>query len=240
MEILEWSAERVDLVQALFEVMCDVENAKASRSGQEGNRNYKYADLNDNLAQVKPVCRAHDVLLLQGVGGDSQCVIVETCLTHIKTGQWVRSTVSGTPQSDGLKAHGSCISYLRRYGLQPMFNMFAEDDVDQQSTPKQTFKSPRAAQDKKPAAKPTGKASQPQIKAIYAIASENEFDVDDLKAYMFETFGCDSTKELTGGGGGQASKFIKALGDDTVRAWLEARNSTGPADEQSDESDIPF
>jgi len=242
MEILEWSDERNEIAGALFAITNAIDNPKAGRKGQEGHQEYKYANLNDFLGAVKGACKDNDVLLTQGAGGDSEAVIVETVLTHIKSGQWVRSRMAGTPHSRGLKGHGTCISYLRRYALQPMFSLFAEDDTDANSTPESRPKAgaPRATGSTPPSggaprsakgapATSSGKCSENQRKLIYRLVDERDWERPLVQEYMLEKFGVSGTTDL-------AFKDASTLIDDMMKGKLaDWMQGGGPPDDLPDD-----
>ncbi|NBU34664.1 hypothetical protein EB118_20245 [bacterium] len=83
----------------------------------------KYADINSILEQVEPILRAHGVLILQPIDENSVC----TQLIHVESGEMMTSCIALT---NGVKAQdlGSEITYFRRYSLQSLLALQAEDD----------------------------------------------------------------------------------------------------------------
>ena len=87
MNILEWSDERDKILPAYFAIVRDIGKVKAGRTGQEGNKKYQYANVNDFLDPVQEQCVANNCLLVQAVGGDGDAVILETTLVEVGSGQ---------------------------------------------------------------------------------------------------------------------------------------------------------
>lgn len=88
----------------------------------------KYADLNALLDVVEDPLLAQGVLIVQGVGGSVGVVFITTRLWHVPTGQWMESTLPLTPKGASPQDAGSAITYARRYGLQAILCLSAEDD----------------------------------------------------------------------------------------------------------------
>ena len=84
----------------------------------------KYASLNSVIEAVKGPLNHHGITILQTHDENA----VETILVHV-SGQYIgsRTPVVCAKQNDP-QALGSAISYARRYGLQSMLSLPAEDD----------------------------------------------------------------------------------------------------------------
>ncbi len=105
----------------------------------------KYADINAILAEVKPILTAHGLLLTQGL-------VIRHGKNTIKT---VISDGSQEATSDMVLADvndpqklGACITYFRRYALQSLLALEAEDDDGNTASGK-------PAQVSKPVSQPT-------------------------------------------------------------------------------------
>ncbi len=96
-----------------------------------------YASLGDVMEACKDILNEYDITVLQPVCGE----FVETVLLH-SSGEWISSSTPITPKltittketgevietKSDPQATGSAISYARRYGLQSMVFIPAEDD----------------------------------------------------------------------------------------------------------------
>lgn len=83
-----------------------------------------YADINSVIEAVKDILNENDIAITQAINGN----MVETFLLH-KTGQYIGSNtpiVCAKPNDP--QALGSAITYARRYGLQALTGLPAEDD----------------------------------------------------------------------------------------------------------------
>jgi hypothetical protein len=87
-----------------------------------------YADLADIVAAIKEPLSVNGLAYAQTTDvSDSWDVSVETMLLH-SSGQWISGTLTMKPTKSDPQGIGSCITYARRYGLQAMVGIPAEDD----------------------------------------------------------------------------------------------------------------
>jgi hypothetical protein len=87
----------------------------------------KYADLGSVIEAVKPALQANGITFLQGIHDAVDGVAVETLLLHT-SGEWISSTMRVPAVKQDAQGYGSAITYGRRYGLQSMCGVPAEDD----------------------------------------------------------------------------------------------------------------
>jgi len=87
----------------------------------------KYADLSSVVEAVKVHLNDAGIVFLQGVSGVENGVAVETRLLHV-SGEWIASTLEIPASKHDAQGYGSAITYGRRYGLQAMCGVPAEDD----------------------------------------------------------------------------------------------------------------
>lgn len=83
----------------------------------------KYFDINSLIEQVEPLLEKNGLLLLQPIVNGS----VKSIIFHIATGHSVESEMLLPIFSDPQKT-GSAITYFRRYTLQSLLGLQAEDD----------------------------------------------------------------------------------------------------------------
>jgi hypothetical protein len=106
-----------------------------------------YADLNALIDAVEPILLSKGLILLQPIDNAK----VSTLIIDVETGEQIASSIdlptSGTPQ-----AMGSAITYYRRYTLQSLLSLQADDDDGQMaSKPQPTVKKPLPADKLEPA-----------------------------------------------------------------------------------------
>jgi hypothetical protein len=87
----------------------------------------KYADLSSIIDAVKQPLLDQGIVFLQGVSGVENGVAVETMLLHV-SGEWMSSTLEIPASKHDAQGYGSATTYGRRYGLQSMCGVPAEDD----------------------------------------------------------------------------------------------------------------
>lgn len=88
----------------------------------------KYADLGASIDVVDPALQANGILMVQAPGGDGDTIALETLLIH-ESGEWFRSVLTMTPAKKAdPQAAGSVITYARRYSIQGLFSLAADDD----------------------------------------------------------------------------------------------------------------
>ena len=83
----------------------------------------KYFDINSLIKQLMPILEKHNLLLLQPISEGSQY----SKIVDVDNGDSVESSLSLPIDLDALKI-GSAITYYRRYTLQSLLGLQAEDD----------------------------------------------------------------------------------------------------------------
>lgn len=94
----------------------------------------KYADLGAVMEVCKKELNDNGIVVLQPVGTDEGGVYVETILLH-SSGEFISDKMRlAVKQANDPQAQGSAISYARRYSLQSMVFIPAEDDDAEKAT----------------------------------------------------------------------------------------------------------
>ena len=88
-----------------------------------------YFDINSLLREIEPILEKHNLLLLQPIkDGKVTTIIQEVCLEDkTSSGGFVSSDIS-LPNIPDPQKLGSAITYFRRYTLQSLLGLQAEDD----------------------------------------------------------------------------------------------------------------
>lgn len=87
----------------------------------------KYFDINGLLAVVKPVLNKHSLILLQELSEINAKLALETTIMDSEGDGVIRNKCPLPEVADAQKA-GSAITYFRRYALQSLLALEAEDD----------------------------------------------------------------------------------------------------------------
>lgn len=94
----------------------------------------KYADINTILSQVKPILNKHNLVLLQGLTHLHELdplrvkLALHTKIIYAPSGETVASHTCPIPENPDPQKQGSAITYFRRYALQSLLALEAEDD----------------------------------------------------------------------------------------------------------------
>jgi ERF superfamily protein len=123
---IRWSPTRGKLAAALAKAHAAV--AAAHKDADNPFFKSKYADLATVVAACKEALTSNGIAFPQPAWTDSEGrAVVTTCLIH-ESGEWMESDLAVKPKDPGPQALGSCITYLRRYGLAAAAGVAPEDD----------------------------------------------------------------------------------------------------------------
>jgi hypothetical protein len=115
-----------NLATALAKAQGQMENAK-----KDSNNPFfksKYADLSSVIEAIKKPFSDNGLSYTQCAEFDeNNFVVVETIVFH-ESGEWISSKLRMRPTKEDPQGMGSCITYARRYGLQALVGLSAEDD----------------------------------------------------------------------------------------------------------------
>jgi hypothetical protein len=98
-----------------------------TRSG--GSYTYRYADLADLLALVRPLLARHGLAVTQDVQTVDREARVTTFVLHVSGGSLAFGPL-GLPLGDTPQGTGSAITYARRYALLAALGLATEEDDD--------------------------------------------------------------------------------------------------------------
>jgi hypothetical protein len=125
---METTQTLTKIIEALLKSQKEIENVK--KEAENPYFKSKYADLNSLIEACKKILNDNGILILQPINGE----FVETTLFHT-SGESISSRTKIVSKSDNNpQDQGSAITYARRYGLQSMLFMSAEDDDGEKAT----------------------------------------------------------------------------------------------------------
>lgn len=128
---LPYTGLNVEFQKAFLKAQPNIEAAIKDSKNPHFKSNY--ADINSVIEACKEHLNAVGITIMQPMGGDADGRMwVKTLLTHANSGQYVESKMY-IPKTDNVQAVGSAITYGRRYTLQALCLLTAEDD-DGEST----------------------------------------------------------------------------------------------------------
>lgn len=191
------------LAERLFDIQCEVEAISKSKTNPFLKN--KYADINDIIDHLKPLLNKHGVLVIQPL------VTLEGRL-HLRT-LVIGSNETLTydcilPEQTDPQKLGGLITYFRRYALQSLFLLEAEDDDGNKAS--HVSHSPAPKEMPRTVKNPDDPPSQAQLKIL------NELLVS--KNQKLSDYGLASPAELTKG---VASEIIDQLINAPKRTKIE-------------------
>jgi len=143
------SSEINELASALSVAQGELRDPEKDTQGY----NYKYADLPSTLQTIRPVFHKNGLSFTQlPSGGDDNFVHITTRLMHT-SGQWMESTFSMSIETKKgmsfMQCVGSTLTYARRYALQAVAGIAADEDTDHQDVRPDKDAKPATAKRKK-------------------------------------------------------------------------------------------
>lgn len=137
----------------------------------------KYADLNSVREATIPVLNAHGIVVLQPMVNIDGRNFVNTILLH-ESGETIESfTEIIYTKTNDAQAQGSGITYARRYGLQSLVCVGADDDDGNAAS------NPQKKTDKKPEPTPPPISPEPFDTEKYEAEISGITNKEDMKAY---------------------------------------------------------
>jgi hypothetical protein len=120
---------RSESIAELAKALCKAQGAMLFAKKDSANPFFKskYADLASVVEAAKKPLAENGLSYIQMPRADAAGVTVETLLMHV-SGEWIASDLFMVPVKGDPQGVGSCITYARRYSLQAMLGIPAEDD----------------------------------------------------------------------------------------------------------------
>lgn len=115
--------------KSIYSKLLEVQKEVAPIKKTEDNPFFKskYFDVNAILAALKPILSKNGLVLTQGIEVELGNNILSTTVTEAESGEGIKSRVRLPDLADPQK-FGSAVTYYRRYALQSLFALEAEDD----------------------------------------------------------------------------------------------------------------
>ena len=169
-----------ELATALAKAQGELENAK--KSSENPFFKSKYAELVHCWEACRETLSKHGLSVCQIPVGGTGTVGVRTMLLH-SSGQYIGGELLTTPTKTDPQTLGSIITYFRRYALQAIIGLSAEDDDAIRATHGGEKKAaPELRQDPaKP--DPDKPMSEAQRKKIYAMCKEKSLTDDQIREF---------------------------------------------------------
>jgi hypothetical protein len=125
------SVRRSPSLSKIAAALCAAQAEMKNPTKNKQNPHFKnwYADLNAVLESILPVFTKHKLSIMQLPCELDDAPAMMTLVMH-DSGEWVETTVKVRPVKSDPQSVGSAQSYARRYALQSIAGLAAEDDDD--------------------------------------------------------------------------------------------------------------
>jgi hypothetical protein len=112
---------KTNVLKALLSAKQEI--GKVAKNAKNPHFKNTYADINALLEAVEPILLDKGLLLIQPINDGK----VSTIIIHAESGEQMESSID-LPQLNNPQQMGSAITYYRRYTLQSLLSLQAEDD----------------------------------------------------------------------------------------------------------------
>lgn len=123
--MMQTSEQLSELAKALAKAQSKIKNA--IKDSTNPHFKSKYADLASVWEAVREPLTSNGLSIVQTFSNIENKISCTTMLLH-ESGQFIKDTMTMTPQQNTPQAQGSCATYLRRYMLQAIAGVAPDDD----------------------------------------------------------------------------------------------------------------
>lgn len=126
--ILPEMSEKFDVVMRQLMVAKKEMGSVVKKDARNPFHKSNYASLGAHLELCETTLDKHGLIMLQTVNGSHEKAILIATLCHPESGQWIKSYLPlPNPKADS-QGLGASITYMRRYSINSMLGLNAEDD----------------------------------------------------------------------------------------------------------------
>ena len=196
---MEQSATIAELAKALSKAQGEIKGAIKDSNNPFFNKTY--ADLSSVWEACRKPLSSNGLAVIQTCCSEGlDVVVIETTLAH-GSGEWVRGKLAMKPVKIDPQGVGSCITYARRYALAAIVGVAPEDDDGNEATKgdqkKTKSEEPKKSDLKEPPPEPkTSCITDAQRKRLFAIVGDSGIKESELKLYLKNIFGIESSKDI--------------------------------------------
>lgn len=194
------------LYVALIKAQGEFDTPQKKSDGQDGNRKFKYADLEELIGCTRPALSANGLGVMQPVQWVDGAHVLDTILVHT-SGEVISYRMILPADFSDIKKFGAVISYLRRYAYQAIL-CIAADDMDAEGDS-------AAARQAKQVARTQQKDEEKQAKPYYS---------DEELGKHLETW-----KEAIAAGKTTPERIIKRVSSEVVMTPKQIKTIQGLA-----------
>lgn len=174
------------IYKKLFELQQKIGAISKDSTAKAGTFSYKYFDINSLIEGLKPHLIELKLVVLQPLIEKDGKTLIKTIIAE-SDGEGVLESTAVLPDNIDPQKMGSAITYYRRYALQSMLFLQAEDD-DGEST-----KPPTPPVSQKPYAPAMPQAGRPELTCCGK--PMEHFEGTNQKGWKYDFHTCDSCKK---------------------------------------------
>lgn len=141
-----------------------------------------YASLGVHLELTESVLDKHGLLLMQTTNRINEQDMLISTLYHVESSQWMKSYLSLPNPKNDSQGLGSSITYMRRYSINAMLGLNAEDDDGEKSTKRNNDNIPNDKLIEKPQEKLQEKVMS--IKSSEKISKQEVIRLENLESSL--------------------------------------------------------
>jgi hypothetical protein len=128
MNLMPETSEKFDMVLKQLMLAKKEMGCRVKKDSSNPFHKSKYASLASHLELCEGVLSDHGLILVQTVNGDQEKALLVATLCHPESSQWIKSYMPlPNPKGDS-QGLGSAVTYMRRYSINSMLGLTAEDD----------------------------------------------------------------------------------------------------------------
>lgn len=154
--------EHTPTIGKLAEALAAAQGEMVGAKKDGANPHYKsvYATLAAVVSAIREPLSKNNIAHVQSPGCDEHGDFMDTMLVH-SSGEWMKGRIRMKPVKDDPQGIGSVITYMRRYALQAMTGLEAEDDDGNKASGQDGYQKPKL-----PATKPLPSGSYQQALTV--------------------------------------------------------------------------
>jgi len=163
------------------------------KDGNNPHFKSSYASLGAHLEMSEATLHRHGLLMLHTPSIVNGCHVLVATLHHPESGQWIRSYLPLPNTKGDSQGIGSSITYMRRYSINSMLGLTAEDDDGEAASGRVKGQK----EEKKPESKVTDKLSKTEIVDINLLLQQlDEKNKDHFHKWISTDFNATEVEDI--------------------------------------------
>lgn len=184
--MLPETSEKFDLVTKSLMLAKKEMGSVVKKDSKNPFHKSTYASLGVHLELSESVLDKHGLLMMQTINRINDQDILISTLYHVESSQWLKSYLPLPNPKNDSQGLGSSITYMRRYSINAMLGLNAEDDDGEKSTKRNNDNIPSDKSNDKLTEKPQEKLQEKvmSIKSSEKISKQEVIRLENLEASL--------------------------------------------------------